>query len=102
MSREGRYPSCCGHALCLTSFFTRISVSIRQKLSSFKRDFKAIYNMTPASWIREKRLEKAKEMLEATQLPVSEICYSLGFENISHFSRIFKEYHGQAPTVFRH
>lgn len=73
-----------------------------RSLSSFKRDFKAIYNMTPASWIREKRLEKAKEMLEATQLPVSEICYSLGFENISHFSRIFKEYHGQAPTVFRH
>ncbi|MCD0456399.1 AraC family transcriptional regulator [Chryseobacterium sp. LC2016-27] len=73
-----------------------------RSLSSFKRDFQGIYNMSPALWIREKRLEKAKEMLETTQLPVSEICYSLGFENISHFSRIFKEYHGKAPTVVRH
>lgn len=72
-----------------------------RSLSSFKRDFQGIYNMSPALWIREKRLEKAKEMLETTQLPVSEICYSLGFENISHFSRIFKEYHGKAPTLFR-
>lgn len=72
-----------------------------RSLSSFKRDFQGVYNMSPALWIREKRLEKAKEMLETTLMSVSDICYSLGFENTSHFSRIFKEYHGQAPTVFR-
>ncbi|OXG03963.1 AraC-like DNA-binding protein [Flavobacterium araucananum] len=72
-----------------------------RSLSSFKRDFQGIYNMTPALWIREKRLEKAKEMLETTIMPVSDICYTLGFENVSHFSRIFKEFHGQAPTLFR-
>ncbi|AZA84313.1 AraC family transcriptional regulator [Chryseobacterium lactis] len=72
-----------------------------RSISSFKRDFKAIYNMAPAAWIRKKRLDKAREMLESTQLPVAEICFSLGFENISHFSRIFKEYHGQAPTFYR-
>ncbi|MCV9927558.1 AraC family transcriptional regulator [Flavobacterium sp. LS1R49] len=72
-----------------------------RSLSSFKRDFQSIYNMSPALWIREKRLEKAKEMLETTALPVSDICYTLGFENVSHFSRIFKEFYGQAPTLFR-
>ncbi|PTT16187.1 hypothetical protein DBR27_02730 [Flavobacterium sp. HMWF030] len=72
-----------------------------RSLSSFKRDFQLIYNMSPALWIREKRLEKAKEMLETTVLPVSDICYTLGFENVSHFSRIFKEFHGQPPTLFR-
>ncbi|NIF06596.1 helix-turn-helix transcriptional regulator [Chryseobacterium sp. Tr-659] len=72
-----------------------------RSLSSFKRDFKAVYNMTPAAWIRKKRLDKAKEMLESTQLPVAEICFSLGFENISHFSRIFKEYHGNIPSFYR-
>lgn len=69
-----------------------------RSLSSFKRDFQQIYNMSPASWIRERRLSKAKELLESTPMSVSEICYSLGFENVSHFSRIFKEYYGQAPT----
>jgi len=72
-----------------------------RSLSSFKRDFQQIYNTSPASWIREKRLGKAKELLESTPMSVSEICYSLGFENVSHFSRIFKEYHGQAPTSFQ-
>lgn len=72
-----------------------------RSLSSFKRDFKEVYNMTPATWIRKKRLDKAKEMLETTQLPIAEICFSLGFENISHFSRVFKDHHGNAPTFYR-
>lgn len=72
-----------------------------RSLSSFKRDFQQIYNMSPALWIREKRLNKAKELLQSTSMSVSEICYSLGFENVSHFSRIFKEYFGQTPTSIR-
>lgn len=72
-----------------------------RSLSSFKRDFQNIYNVAPATWIREKRLEKAKDMVETTALSVSDICYSLGFENVSHFSRIYKEFHGQAPSVAR-
>lgn len=69
-----------------------------RSLSSFKRDFQQTFNVPPATWIREKRLNKAKEMLEITSMTVSEICYSLGFENVSHFSRIFKQYHGIMPT----
>ena len=72
-----------------------------RSLSSFKRDFQLTYNMPPAQWIRIKRLEKAKEMLQNTDLPVNEICFSMGFENVSHFSRIFKEYYGQSPTDYR-
>lgn len=72
-----------------------------RSLSSFKRDFQQIYNTSPALWIREKRLNKAKELLQSTPMSVSEICYSLGFENVSHFSRIFKEHFGQAPTAMR-
>lgn len=72
-----------------------------RSLSSFKRDFQSSYNMPPARWIKEKRLEKAKEMLQSTAIPVNEIGFSIGFENISHFSRIFKEYYGQSPTDYR-
>ncbi|NML38556.1 helix-turn-helix transcriptional regulator [Chitinophaga sp. G-6-1-13] len=72
-----------------------------RSLSSFKRDFLAVYNIPPAEWIRKRRLEKAREMLETTNLPVSDICFSLGFENMSHFSRIFKEYHGKTPSFYR-
>jgi len=72
-----------------------------RSLSSFKRDFQSAYNISPAQWIRIKRLEKAKEMLQETDLPVNEICYTLGFENLSHFSRIFKGHYGQSPSYYR-
>lgn len=72
-----------------------------RSLSSFKRDFQDIYNIPPAQWIRTKRLEKALDMLRNTPMTISDICYSIGFENPSHFSRIFKEHYGYAPTQYR-
>jgi len=72
-----------------------------RSLSSFKRDFKAIYNMSPSQWIREKRLDKAKELFSGTQMSVTDICYLLGFENIGHFSRIFKSYSGISPSGYK-
>lgn len=70
-----------------------------RSLSSFKRDFHRIYNMPPAQWLRERKLERAKNLLQNTAMTISDVCYSLGFENLSHFSRIFKEYHGISPSV---
>ncbi|MBQ0113730.1 MAG: helix-turn-helix transcriptional regulator [Bacteroidales bacterium] len=72
-----------------------------RSLSTFKRDFQKVYNESPAKWIRERRLEKAKELLQTTSLTIMDICYSLGFENTTHFSRIFKEYFGVTPTEMR-
>lgn len=72
-----------------------------RSLSSFKRDFMSVFNESPATWIRNKRLEKAKEMLEITALSINDICYSIGFENISHFSRIFKQHYGIPPSHYR-
>lgn len=69
-----------------------------RSLSSFKRDFNLVYGCAPASWIREHRLTKAKEMLAASSLSVADVCYSLGFENPTHFSRIFKQRFGFAPS----
>ena len=66
-------------------------------LSSFKREFQDIYGAPPARWIREKRLSKAHEMLRSSSLSVADVAYSLGFENPTHFSRIFKQQYGASP-----
>lgn len=71
-----------------------------RSLSSFKRDFYAIYQTTPATWIREKRLSKAREMLRAG-MGVADVCYSLGFESPAHFSRLFKSHFGQTPGAMK-
>jgi AraC family transcriptional regulator, exoenzyme S synthesis regulatory protein ExsA len=68
-----------------------------RSLSSFKRDFQSIYQIPPAQWIRQKRLIKANELLR-TNLPVKDVCYSLGFESVAHFSRLYKEYFGHTPS----
>ena len=69
--------------------------------SSFRRDFNSIYNMPPSQWIRERKLEKAKEMFLGTKLSVTDVCYALGFESITHFSRLFKSHFGRSPTELR-
>lgn len=69
-----------------------------RSLSSFKRDFQHAYNRPPAAWIRERRLEKAMEILRHTAMSVSDVCYALGFRNPAHFSRLFKAHHGIPPS----
>jgi len=72
-----------------------------KSISSFKREFKKYFNDSPARWLMQKKLEKAKHLLEDTRLAVSEISFECGFENPSHFSRVFKEKTGVSPLQFR-
>ncbi|MEO6315262.1 MAG: AraC family transcriptional regulator [Chitinophagaceae bacterium] len=79
---------------------SRLATLSGRSLSSFKRDFYAIYNMPPSAWIRRRKLEKAKELFSQTSMSVTDICYSLGFENLAHFSRLFKSHYGAAPSYY--
>lgn len=72
-----------------------------RSLSSFKRDFFAIYNMPPSTWLRLRRLEKARELFLNTTMTVTDVCYTLGFENLAHFSRLFKRHFGHSPSRSR-
>ncbi|MNI97270.1 Arabinose operon regulatory protein [compost metagenome] len=47
------------------------------------------------------RIEKAKELLETTELKVLEIGDRVGFENTKHFNRVFKEMQGVTPLEYR-
>lgn len=79
----------------------QLAVLSGRSLSSFRRDFFAIYNMCPSHYIRQKRLEKAQELLRSTTMTITDICYTLGFENIAHFSRLFKSHFHHSPSGFR-
>lgn len=72
-----------------------------RSLSSFKRDFKSIYNIPPSRWIREQRLKKAKELLSNTEMSVTDVCYTTGFESPSHFSKAYKSHYGHPPSSQR-
>ena len=70
-------------------------------LSTFKREFKKTFKETPAKWITKNRLNLAAELLETTSLSVGEIGFECGFENQTHFSRVFKEKMHVSPLRFR-
>jgi AraC-like DNA-binding protein len=72
-----------------------------KSLSSFKRDFQKLYKTSPRRWLTSKRLEYAKQLLLRSNDNIQEICYDIGFENDSHFNRIFKETYGLTPLQFR-
>lgn len=72
-----------------------------RSLSSFRRDFAAIYKMPPYQWIRQKKLEKSKELLLSTTMTITDVCYTTGFESVAHFSRLFKLQFGCPPSAFR-
>ncbi|MCL6266754.1 helix-turn-helix domain-containing protein [Flagellimonas myxillae] len=72
-----------------------------RSLSTFKRDFKSLFHQTPGNWIKNKRLEYAKTLLDQSNLTVNEICYESGFKNPSHFNKSFKEKYGLPPLQFR-
>lgn len=69
--------------------------------SAFKRDFKIIFQTTPARWIMSKRLEYAKKLLFNTDLNINQICYESGFKNNSHFVKLFKEKYKLPPNRFK-
>lgn len=69
-----------------------------RSLSTFRREFFTLFQTTPARWIQEKRLSKARDLFKATDLSIADVCYEVGYENISHFSRLYKKHFGFNPS----
>jgi AraC-like DNA-binding protein len=65
-----------------------------RSLSTFKRDFRKVYDDTPEKWLRNRRLEEAKRLITHEGKKPSEIYYQVGFENFSHFSIAYKQKFG--------
>lgn len=70
-----------------------------RSITTFKRDFKRIFNTTPQKWLTQKRLELAHYQFAEKQRKPVDVYYEVGFENLSHFSFAFKKQFGYAPTA---
>jgi len=73
----------------------------QRSLSAFKRDFKAAYAQPPGQWLHERRLQHGAHLLKHTGLPVTQIAFECGFQDLSHFSAAFKKSYSLSPTDFR-
>jgi AraC-like DNA-binding protein len=65
------------------------------------RKLKALTNQTPVQLIRYIRLQKAKGLLENSEMNISEIAYAVGFTDPNYFSRIYHKEMGITPSETR-
>jgi AraC-like DNA-binding protein len=101
----------CAHAkpsikeIMQSNFFSNLSLNefarlCSRSLSNFKKEFMDIYQTTPGKWLMEKRLEYSKYLIETTDMNIEGVCIESGFENRSHFIRVFKNKFGLTPGRF--
>jgi AraC-like DNA-binding protein len=80
------------------SEFSRIS---HRSLAAFKREFTETFHVPPGKWLTQKRLQHAQLLLQTSIKHIGEIADESGFENKTHFSKIFKEVYGVSPRQYQ-
>lgn len=77
-----------------------VAASVHLSTAAFCRYFKKQTKMTFTDLVNQYRITQAKTLL-LKGLSVSETCYEVGFESLSHFNKLFKKLTGENPSVFQ-
>lgn len=67
----------------------------------FIRLFQVIYGTTPRQYLRDIRINKAKELLKKG-IPALQVCFEVGYDSLSTFSNAFKRGTGLSPRSYQH
>ena len=65
------------------------------------RMFRLSFGMPPHAWIAARRIERARQLLKSTSIPLQQIADASGYADISHFSHRFRKVVGVAPSSYR-
>jgi len=79
---------------------TALAWSAAWSESKLKRLFKQVFGTSVYQYYQAARLQEAARLLSTQQLSVSEVGYRLGFQNLSHFTKLFARYTGLKPKKF--
>jgi AraC family transcriptional regulator len=67
----------------------------------FAREFKRVTGASPHHYLMELRIDRAKELLQGSKLPLIEVGLESGFSHQSHFTRLFRRFTGTTPQSYR-
>lgn len=84
-----------------TITLNEIASEVGMNRSAFCSYFKRCKKMTFSQFVTQYRLNTACELLKHSQKQVSEICFAVGFNDVPHFNRVFKELQGMTPKEYR-
>jgi transcriptional regulator GlxA family with amidase domain len=78
-----------------------IAALVGLSASRFAHVFRDAVGMSPLRYLRQLRIERARDLLEQTSLPVREVMQQVGFTDASHFSKDFRTRFGVGPREYR-
>ena len=87
----------CGEDLSLGQVAKAVNVSTFY----FCKMFKKATGINFTDYVSRVRIEKTKNLLLNPNLRISEIAYTVGFQSLTHFNRVFKSIVGQSPSEYR-
>ncbi len=67
----------------------------------FAKKFKRVMGIAPMEYVKKTRIERAKEQVAFSDMPITEIAASLGFQTLQHFSAVFLRETGLSPRQYR-
>ncbi|MFI9401636.1 helix-turn-helix transcriptional regulator [Nocardia sp. NPDC052316] len=67
----------------------------------FLRAFAAVYGLTPAAYLAERRIERAQDLLRSTNVTVTEVCMLVGYSSLGSFSSKFRQLVGVSPSEYQ-
>jgi AraC family transcriptional regulator len=80
---------------------TELAANVRLSQSHFYRAFKEFFGCSPKRFILERRIERALELMLATDSSLCDIAQACGFADQAHFSRMFRRFVGITPNAWR-
>ncbi|GAB1266114.1 GlxA family transcriptional regulator [Aurantivibrio infirmus] len=83
--------------IILAELAKQFDMSVR----SFNRRFKLATGKSPLQYLQEIRMATARDLLQASNLNVSEIAYNVGYQDLGHFSALFKKLYHATPQDYR-
>ena len=66
----------------------------------FRKTFVSVYGISPIKYLHNFRIEKAKAILHSDYESVEQVAFSVGYNSIYHFSKMFKLYTGKSPSEY--
>ena len=81
--------------------FDRLAARFGMSRSTLFRKWNRLFQVSPARYVQELRLQEARRLLVETRERVGNIARTVGFDNIPYFIQAFRRYFGITPTAFR-
>jgi transcriptional regulator GlxA family with amidase domain len=85
------------HDIAIKDIAARLQLSLR----TFNRRFKNATRQTPMQYLQSVRMRGAGELLQTSNLGIAEIAFKSGYQDLAHFTRLFKRHFGTTPSQYR-